>query len=249
MLKISTPGAAHVIVNRQSFLSSSALKFKTIGETDWTFGVSNNRDDLFISNRTSHILQSFTQNGNVGIGIVEPEEMLHVLENVKVEGTVFTDVISSNSPLKLQTGGQDRIYIDDNYGRVGIGTSDPNTELEVFSTSDPFDNSVDISINREDNSRATSFQFNTDGEMDWVIFTPVSSNDLVIGNGTIPVQTMLQNGNIGVGMWEPEVKFDVDGIIRASSTIQSGNSNFISIYGPGNRIGSNPGKLSPTLCI
>lgn len=72
----------------------------------------------------------YTQ-GNVGIGTTTPAEALHVVGNARVEGTIFADAFSSNSPLELQTGGTTRIFVDDVAGHVGLGTSAPEAQLHV----------------------------------------------------------------------------------------------------------------------
>ena len=45
--------------------------------------------------------------------------------------TLFASNVSSNSPLRLQTAGTTRIYVDDATGRVGIGTAAPSEKLSV----------------------------------------------------------------------------------------------------------------------
>jgi hypothetical protein len=64
-------------------------------------------------------------NGDVGIGTNTPMAKLHVSGDARVEGTVYTDYVSSNSPLSLQTAGTTRVYLDDATGAVGIGTAGP----------------------------------------------------------------------------------------------------------------------------
>lgn len=69
--------------------------------------------------------------GNVGIGTTTPAEALHVSGNAKVDGTVFGNAFSSNSPLALQTAGTTRIFVDDVTGNVGIGTTGPTAPLSL----------------------------------------------------------------------------------------------------------------------
>lgn len=54
-----------------------------------------------------------------------------VVGNVVVEGTLFADAVSSNSPLELQTAGTTRMYLDDVTGNVGINTESPSSPLHV----------------------------------------------------------------------------------------------------------------------
>ena len=45
--------------------------------------------------------------------------------------TLFATNVSSNSPLRLQTAGTTRVYVDDATGNVGVGTSSPLYPLDV----------------------------------------------------------------------------------------------------------------------
>jgi hypothetical protein len=67
----------------------------------------------------------FNSNTNVGIGTTSPTKKLDVTGSVKVNDTLFTTTVSSISPLPLRliSGGETRIYIDDLMGNVGIGTT------------------------------------------------------------------------------------------------------------------------------
>ncbi len=69
--------------------------------------------------------------GNVGVGTETPVEALHVVGNARADGTVFADAFSSNSPLRLQTAGTTRVYVDDTTGRVGMGTDTPEADLHI----------------------------------------------------------------------------------------------------------------------
>ena len=69
-------------------------------------------------------------NNRLGIGTTNPGEKLHVIGNAKVDGTLFANNISSNSPLSLQTFGTTRLYIGDS-GNIGIGTINPMDKLDI----------------------------------------------------------------------------------------------------------------------
>ncbi len=71
-----------------------------------------------------------TSSGRVGIGITNPSEKLEVNGNV-IADTAYADAFSSNSPLKLQTGGTTRMYIDDITGNIGINTNAPDNAALV----------------------------------------------------------------------------------------------------------------------
>lgn len=73
-----------------------------------------------------------TSTDSVGIGTATPTQPLDVAGNVHVAETLFTDYVSSNSPLELQTAGTPRMHIDDVSGNVGIGTVTPSQPLDVY---------------------------------------------------------------------------------------------------------------------
>lgn len=51
-----------------------------------------------------------------------------------LNGTVFADAFSSNSPLRLQTAGTTRAFIDDATGAMGLGTESPQANLHIRDT-------------------------------------------------------------------------------------------------------------------
>jgi len=78
----------------------------------------------------SNIILAERLGGSVGIGTDTPTEKLEVEGNIKGD-TIKADAFSSASPLRLQTSGVTRIYVDDATGRVGIGTTSPTRALEL----------------------------------------------------------------------------------------------------------------------
>ncbi len=75
-----------------------------------------------------------TDADKVGIGTAAPTKKLDVAGSIKVgiNDTIFSSYLSSNSPLRLQTAGTTRLFIDDAAGNVGIGTGNPSlAKLQV----------------------------------------------------------------------------------------------------------------------
>ena len=72
-----------------------------------------------------------TDADKVGIGTASPTKKLDVAGSIKGD-TVFSNVLSSNSPLSLQVpAGTTRMYIDDITGNVGVATITPAQKLDV----------------------------------------------------------------------------------------------------------------------
>ncbi len=86
------------------------------GDGDWSF----DGDNIYS-----------TVPGNVGIGEPLPDTKLHVAGDAKVTGTVYTNKVSSMSPLELQTGDVTRVFVDDVTGNVGVGVTTPVEKMEV----------------------------------------------------------------------------------------------------------------------
>jgi hypothetical protein len=131
--------------------------------------------------------------GNVGIGTTRPTEQLHVAGNVKVDDTLFSSNISSNSPLRLQTAGTTRMYIDDVTACVGIGTLIPSEKLEI--------SGGDLMIS--DSDPEYFFRDNTSGEDDWTIV--VNENEMrirqTIGDVVETERIRIDSqGNVGIGI-------------------------------------------------
>jgi len=59
---------------------------------------------------------------NISIGTTTPTQKLHVEGSANITKTLYASNISSNSPLRLQTNGTTRIFVNDSTGNVGIGT-------------------------------------------------------------------------------------------------------------------------------
>jgi hypothetical protein len=83
-------------------------------------------------------------NGNVGIGILNPQSKLHVEGTLRVDDLIMADDVSG---LRLAaSNGIERMIVADN-GNIGIGTSSPESMLHINGTLE-----VDDQIRADDNS-------------------------------------------------------------------------------------------------
>ncbi len=146
------------------------LKFANNGSTAFTLGHDDATDNFVIGTANVDTNQRFVidSSGNVGIGTTSPDSLLHVDGSgvvgrfnsssgaVKLRfqeaGTARAFVGTLNGSNGLAIFGSDgiteRVRVDTN-GNVGIGTTSPNSKLEVLDTS-----GATITLNRNDTTIA-----------------------------------------------------------------------------------------------
>ncbi|MDI6767956.1 MAG: hypothetical protein QME52_14140, partial [Bacteroidota bacterium] len=143
----------------------------------------------------------------VGIGITSPTEKLEVSGNTKVTGTLFTSTLSSTSPLSLQTGGTTRIYLDDAFGNVGIGTTNPDYPLVVQGTAGTY---VQVKTGQTD-EYDTGLNFGDANSPDdgAVIYNHFYKRMGFTTNGVYGRMVISSAGNVGIGTTSPQGALDV----------------------------------------
>ena len=120
--------------------------------------------------------------------------------------------------LTFGTNGIERLRIDAN-GNVGIGTTDPQSKLQVAGdVFIPYTYSYWIGTNEDSGNRLRLHHNNSHAYID---YTP----NLHIRPGTnTTTATFLANGNVGIGRTDPHYKLDVNGIIRAREVLVNINT-------------------------
>jgi hypothetical protein len=71
---------------------------------------------------------AYYNSGNVGIGISEPAEKLHVIGNARLTGDI---IFSEINGLDIKNDAGDEIISIDTTGKVGIGTTTPSEKLHI----------------------------------------------------------------------------------------------------------------------
>ncbi|MDA7907086.1 tail fiber domain-containing protein [bacterium] len=133
-----------------SFSQDNATGWGVLIDTD---GVGNNDPALWVKNATSTVLWA-AQSGNVGIGTTSPNAKLEVIGTSYLRGNTYTDILQpyTGQQLTLLGGGANTLFVN---GKVGIGTTSPDTKLDVISgtnngirisATDTTDNWRDINI-------------------------------------------------------------------------------------------------------
>ena len=190
----------------------------------------------------------------LGIGTASPERSLHVKSSASLNaglieststtssllcfannGTAATNTVragSTDNAFVIHTNssgvGTERFRIDSS-GNVGIGTTSPNSILEIAATS----NGGDVEGIRLTNSSTTansssSIMFNTStGDVDSAKISSTridgSNNDLRFlqrrGGALTEAMRIDKDGNVGIGTANPQSKLQVDGTFTATGNI------------------------------
>ncbi len=124
--------------------------------------------------------------GNVGIGTTSPLARLHIEET------------SSNDPLRIRVSSSTKLIVD-NDGNVGIGTHNPNFDLDVTG--------IMQVLQIVGNSGLGVLNLNADNQ---------SSTQLSIDDGGV---FLFNNGNVGIGTSSPTEKLHVAGNIALTGDI------------------------------
>ena len=218
-----------------------ALKAIDSGETHLN---AKNRSELRINDIMAVTLDS---NRYMGIGITAPEEMLHVSENVVINGnlevrgsttTVSTETLLVQDPLiKLSTDniadatdfGWYGMYVDNGvtkYGGVYRDASEPDKLFKMFHNIE-----TEPSLSLVGNADLATLRINGLEVELGVTFDPSSRlkhNELIISGGTEPNYSdhiwFKNDGKIGVGITNPNVELEVVGKINISDQIGIGVS-------------------------
>ena len=128
--------------------------------------------------------------GRVGIGLSSPSETLHVDGNVLLTDGDYlaTDKVRAidGDGLQLQDDGGNGVSIIDG-GNVGVGVTDPDTKLEVFSTT------TQLKLSYNGTNYAT-LAVASDGQLD------ITTVDASAAAGHI---CFMPDGNVGIGTTSP----------------------------------------------
>lgn len=228
--------AANDVVNVYGSLSAGA---SASIDTDLVVG-----GDLTVDSGTLHVDST---NNSVGIGTSAPSFPFHVENNSTVNAAVESTVAgafiglkgagetsydrvgigSDNSEgLELHAGDEVRLVIDST-GNVGIGTSSPNSLLEIKSdrselkiTSsevDPLTNHTgrilfeNTNISDTYNAAAIEIHGNTDAARNGSIAFFTNPNGIADPNGLVERMIIDYSGNVGIGTTTPEAPLEISG--------------------------------------
>ncbi|MEP1093747.1 MAG: hypothetical protein ABJG78_01480 [Cyclobacteriaceae bacterium] len=168
------------------------------------------------SSYTEFLKTVIISSGSLGIGTTSPLGTLHVTRGSGSWGTAAFGGTNRTSHFNYSTdehtyirGGKSNsdVFINDNGGNVGIGTTSPSKKLEV--------RDGDIRILRTNGN--AQLQLTDNGVRNWYVRVLDGVNRFSIADDASEFLSVNgTNGNIGIGTTDPLSKLTVDGNVRAT---------------------------------
>ena len=163
---------------------------------------------------------------NIGIGIVEPYENIHLYNQV---GSTLIENGYQSDILQLVSHATQVVTFDNN-GNIGIGTTMPRTQLDIIGSIYTTSNSVSLPAYSFSSSSNTG------------IYLPVSNTLGFVTNSNEALR-IDQNGNIGIGIKDTTMAFvsmsNSTSSVPLLNIIQSGTGNILQVNNIINNITSN----------
>ena len=207
--------------------SNSQLTLERTGSATGKWSIHTNTDNLFFNNSAGSNRLVILNSGSVGIGTSTPTERLHVktsgVEVAKYETTATADLAielaNSQGSMFFGLGGGEQfgigttsdlngtgnLFIIEQGGDVGIGTTSPGAKLEI------------------NDAIAPKMRFGRSSSYYWDIGHTASDFQIQSATGGT-IMHLNYDGNVGVGTTSPSEKLQVNGAVRATSYKSSDGS-------------------------
>jgi hypothetical protein len=253
-LSIQNAGSSDsILMNFAMTNGSNAATFRT--DDNVIFGIhSQNSGDIYIKDTSDNVLFYGKNGGNVGIGTTNPSALLHLSSTSPLLKLTNTSAGAGAGSIQFYSGSTQiwnlgthtdndlylynnttatyNVWVDNNNGNVGIGTSSPGYKLDVSgiinAVSTPGSYGTLIRIRDTVSSGTESFA--------GVHFTSSPGTDYTIGKWTTAagaglLQIRDQAGNqfvtinsagyVGIGTVSPSYLLDVNGTARVTALIET----------------------------
>ena len=242
----SVPG----ILVEQAGSGDSSIGFLLSGVRTWSVGVDNSDSDKFKIGSGEDLGTSskmvIDTSGNVGIGITNPSNPLHVQKDAGASAIAYFNSLNADGygvAIRTADAGNDKyvLRLDSSYGsvmyatnagNVGIGTTSPNALLHVYKSSHPnamlarFENPTGEGLveikSQNDALSILQFADSEDGNVGAVQYSHVD-NSMRFKTSDAERMRINSSGNVGIGTTSPGSKLEVnsggsDSVARFTST-------------------------------
>lgn len=199
------------------------FKLKVYGNVDVTGDITTTSGDVTttIGDITTTTGDITTTTGDIATGDI-------ITNMITINGTANT--INSTGNLSLQTGDTTRLYLDDNTGNIGIGTTTPESALEVQSATA----STGIDINNTAPNGDPRLAFKLSGIPKFTIGVDNSDGQkFKIGTTALAGDTRLtidSFGKVGIGTTTPQSRLDVSGTATTNGLAIFGKNSTLTMH-------------------
>jgi hypothetical protein len=192
-------------------------------------------------------LLTITGAGNVGIGTLAPNALLHlIVSDTSVKPAISLRNVGSglfvfDIDVELNvTGGIDlfsvtsgvrtsRVSVLRDNGNVGIGTASPAQKLDVAGSVIFGQHDGTNFVNIERYSPSVPYGIIRAGSIDRDVAVGLSFQTRISNGSAIDAMTLDANGNLGIGTTSPDAKLDVNGSIQLRDPLSAGPFGVLSI--------------------
>ena len=220
-------------------VQSSTTYFRTGDSYAWFKGGVHNETQFNSGDGTTQMV--LNGSGNLGIGLTNPAYKLDVLGsfNVNNTGTVFevgSDRLTHKTVYNLwyTEAGTEKMRLDTNTGRLGLGTNDPQYTLDVNGTTRlGGDTTTSGNITYTDFAKQLYIErinFNSKASITWTFYSASTlyqgADNFVWRNkantsGDSIMNLNTSTGNLGIGTTAPEAKLHIETSALSATAGQS----------------------------
>jgi len=187
-------------LNISASASNTQLKLKRTGSATGEFNIYTNTNNLYINNVASNTFPlTILNSGNVGIGTISPQQLLHVNGEAQFGATSYQgDMNSGKADLSVDCGGTSQISWVGNYFQVG-GT---DLNYNMRATAGLIDTwSQDLTIRAGNTGTTSLLRLGTNGQTSTIV---------------------CNNGSVGIGTTSPAAKLHAYNSAGGDATDKAG---------------------------